>query len=292
MSINNTDGNIIRHRDRIWNNYQRALIPVYPPHLPVDPGEEECRELLRMFHPYFIRWTSSWDCSADTGFWFVIKDGKEDISAYSPGVRYSIRQGIRNFSARIISKESLIAEGYDVYLSALQRYRGPARPYTELQFREQLIRLFGIGEWEFWGLFDNESGKMAGYSMNWIYDSSCEYKTIKVDPGSLKRSGNYLLLHEMNRYYLNDRGFRYVNDGSRSLMHESNIQEFLERTFLFRKSYCRMHIRYSRPVALAVRVLYPFRKLLFALPVGPVKKAGTLLKHEEIARKSRLLDEH
>jgi len=155
---------------------------------------------------------------------------------------------------------------------------------TAEEFHLQLENLFHAGEWEFWGAFDNGTGRLEGYSMNWIYDRSCEYKTIKTDPENMKRSISYLLIWEMNRHYLNERDFRYVNDGSRSLMHESNFQEFLRQKFLFRKAYCRMHICYAPLFSAAVKTLYPLRGLIFSGRAGILQKAGTLLKHEEIIR--------
>ena len=31
----------------------------------------------------------------------------------------------------------------------------------------------------------------------------------------------------MNRYYLNEQKFKYVNDGAKSMSHDTNIQTFL-----------------------------------------------------------------
>ena len=289
MTINNTDDNLVRYKDKIWNFYQRTLIPVYPPHLSIELQEEECRKLIKIFNPYFIRWSSQWDCKENTGFWFIIKDRKEDIADYSSKIRNTIKKGIRLFNAKIISKELLKEIGFDVYLKALQRYQTSQIPFTEEQYLLQLDQLFKFGEWEFWGVFENSSGKMAGYSMNWIYDRSCEYKTIKLDPAFLKDSSSYLLIHEMNKHYLNDLQFLYVNDGSRSLMHESNIQEFLEKKFLFRKAYCRMHIHYRPSVSILVKALYPMKNIFFGGQSSISRKISTLLKHEEIVREYHLL---
>ncbi len=284
MAINNTERNIILHKDKFWNYYQRALIPVLPPHINKEVGKAECKELINLYKPYFIRWTSQWDCRRKTGFWFMIKDSKEDLSEYSSKMRNSINRGNRHFHAKIINKTTLRSEGYELYIKALNRYQIKQSPYSEKEFQAQLDQLFTIGEWEFWGVYSNDSGKLAGYSMNWIYDKSCEYKTIKLDPAFLKDYSGYLLIHEMNKFYLNEKGFRYVNDGSRSLLHESNIQEFLEKKFLFRKAFCELNIRYSPVVSIAVKGLYPWRALFYSAQNSTFRKISTLLKHEEIIR--------
>ena len=255
MAISNTKESLIRYKEKVWNQYQGALIPVLPPHIPMDVSEEECTELISKFKPYFVRWTTQWDCDGETGFWYVIKDHREDFSEYSSKIRNTIRKGINLFEARIISSEFLKEAGYEVYCRAFGRYQTSQKPMQKADFLFQIEQIFDIGEWEFWGVFEKSSGNFAGYSMNWIYNQSCEYKTIKTDPAYLKDSSNYLLIHEMNKHYLNDRQFLYVNDGSRSLLHESNIQGFLESKFNFRKAYCQLHIQYHPLLSLGVKLL-------------------------------------
>ncbi len=56
-----------------------------------------------------------------------------------------------------------------------------------------------------------------------------------------------------------NKGF-YINDGARSIRHETAFQDYLEKYFGFRKAYCKLHIAYRFPVNIAVKLLYPFRK--------------------------------
>lgn len=288
MAINNTNNNLIHYREKYWNQYQGALIPVLPPHIPMEVGEEERLELIGKYKPYFIRWTTRWDCDGETGFWYVIKDHREELAEYSSKIRNTIKKGIHLFEARIISREFLKNAGYEIYIRAFSRYHTTQKPMTEVDFHLQIEQLFDIGEWEFWGVFEKSTGNFAGYSMNWIYEQSCEYKTIKTDPAYLKDSSNYLLIHAMNKHYLNDRQFLYVNDGSRSLLHESNIQEFLQNKFHFRKAFCQLHIHYNPLLSRAVKLLFPFRKMIYSLKGSLPGKASTLLKHEEIIREVHL----
>ena len=39
-------------------------------------------------------------------------------------------------------------------------------------------------------------------------------------------------------------GDNYICDGSRIDLHETNFQDYLEKYFMFRKAYCRLHIDY------------------------------------------------
>jgi len=284
MVINNTEQNIIIQNNGYWNKYQGAIIPLMPPHLEMHPGERELRQLTEKSRPYFIRWTSDWDCGAETPFWFIIKDSAEDLAEYSSKVRNVIKKGISRCFARMITGEELERDGYPVYLKAFAGYNTSQKPMTPEKFRFQVENLYRVGEWQFWGLFSKEDMRMTGYSMNWIYENACEYKMIKLDPDYLKDAGGYLLIHEMNKHYLNDRRFTYVNDGARSLAHDSNVQEFLEKKFGFRKAYCRLHLYYRRPVRIAVTLLYPFRNFIYPAKTEVTRKVSILLRHEEIAR--------
>ena len=72
----------------------------------------------------------------------------------------------------------------------------------------------------------------------------------------------------MNDYYLNEKKFIYINDGARSISHETNIQDFLIQKFKFRKAYCKLHIIYSQKVKLLLLMIYPFRSLVQYLKIG------------------------
>jgi len=72
----------------------------------------------------------------------------------------------------------------------------------------------------------------------------------------------YGLIFEMNRYYLQERGLKYVLDGARSMTEHSNIQPMLEEKFKFRKAYCDLQLFYKPLIGMAVKVLFPFRRLI------------------------------
>ena len=82
----------------------------------------------------------------------------------------------------------------------------------------------------------------------------------------------------MNRFYLEERGVKYVNDGGRSITNHSNIQPFLIDKFNFRKAYCNFDIHYKWWLGMAIKCLYPFRKIV------PMCQAKALLDMEAMAR--------
>ena len=54
----------------------------------------------------------------------------------------------------------------------------------------------------------------------------------------------------------------YVVNGSRSIYHETNVQEYYQERFDFRKAYCKLNIKYRTGLGLIIKWLYPFRKLI------------------------------
>lgn len=69
------------------------------------------------------------------------------------------------------------------------------------------------------------------------------------------------LFYTMIYDYINLQGKRYVYDGERSVLHNTNIQNYLESVFDFRKAYCRLHVVYKKPIGTIVKIIYPLRKL-------------------------------
>ena len=154
-------------------------------------------------------------------------------------------------------------------------------PLSEDEFISSIL-LLGA-EWEFWGIYDL-NGMMIGYSQNKIVKDYCDYSIMKFHPDYLKSLPSEALIYTMNQYYLNERNFRYVNDGARSISHETSIQEFLIKKFKFRKAYCKLNIIYNSRIGFLVRALYFFRLPLKLLNFGPFIKLNILLHQEKIRR--------
>jgi len=125
---------------------------------------------------------------------------------------------------------------------------------------------------------------MIAYAQNFLLDRSCNYGSMKFYLKYLNLYPSYALIYHMNRYYLNDKDFLYVSDGARSILHDTNIQEFLIKKFQFRKAYCRLNIVYRWDIKLIVIFLYPFRKIILKINQNFFKKISVLLAQEEIQR--------
>jgi hypothetical protein len=137
---------------------------------------------------------------------------------------------------------------------------------------------------EFWGVYLKGTDELIGYSQNKISHNCCEYDEIRFHPSFLKLYSSYVLFYQMNQYYLNEKNFKYVNDGARSISHNTNIQQFLIDKFKFRKAYCRLHVLNSRSLALVIKLLYRFKGLIKRGNLGLFLKISVLLEQEKIIR--------
>ena len=135
-------------------------------------------------------------------------------------------------------------------------------------------------DYEYWGVFEKSTGRFIGFCANRLWKEAAEYGVIGIMP-EYKHNGTfpyYGLFYSMNQFYLKERGYRYVTDGSRSITEHSNIQPFLMEKFNFRKSYCHLAIHYKWWMKIAVNVLYPFRKLI------TIPKVMAILNMESMTR--------
>lgn len=266
-----------------WRKHHGALVPMSMPHVSISNRGKGIRWLLVQHRAFLARWEEDFDQAGSGDWWHVIKSDQEDLSALSKKTRNQVRRGAKEgFQAGLACRKEIRSEGYSVYRASFERYKTFEDMYSKEAF-EQAIALLP-GQTEFWSVREEGSGRMVAFSENLVRDNACFYVTMWFRPEALKRYAGYLLIHEMNKHYLNERRLRYVSDGARSISHQTNIHEFLERKFDFRRGYARLRVVYAPGVGLAVWLLFPFRKW-FNGPSAPLlQKISVLLEQERIRR--------
>ena len=231
------------------------------PHLEPELQKEEWRELLRQ-GGLMVRNTFDFDCPDETRFWNLIKDRFDGLEELSGNTRKKVRRSLEKLEFKHIGIDLIEQEGFPILKATYKDYAVSDRIMDRRTFDEYL-ELCKKKEYDYWGIFNNE--KLIGFCANWVWDDAVEYGLVGILP-EYKRECTaypyYGLFYSMNRYYLQEKGFRYVTDGARSVTEHSNIQPFLEEKFHFRKSYCRLKVHYNWWMGLAVKLLYPFRKLI------------------------------
>jgi len=227
---------------------------------------------------FFARWVSEFDRHKKSSFWYLINDKPLELDAYSVNTRSKIRRGFKELEVRKISKKDMFKMGYTVYKAAFKRYKTINKPMTYNEFKKYITDLDEL--WEFWGVFNRKDNLLVGYSENKVVDNQCYYSTIKFHSDYLKKYPSYVLYYTMNRYYLKERNLDYVNEGTRSILHETNVQSFLIDKFKFRKAYCKLHIKYHPLVYILILLLYPLRSLIIKSKINLLHKIGVVLIQE------------
>lgn len=253
--------------------YKGAWIFERDPHTEQKLRSEEVKSLFSQ-GGLMIRNAYDFDCGQETSFWYVIKDSFGGMEELSSKMRNQVKKCFKTMRVEKITSDELKKNGYPVFVEASESYKVKSIPPTEEEF---LSRINNAEENEFWGCYDIETNKLVAFSMNCVSAESCEYRTMKAIPAFQKLYAYYGLIYEMNRYYLEERGLKYVNDGGRSITNHSNIQPFLIEKFNFKKAYCHFDIYYKWWLRVAVRTLYPFRKLI------KVPQVQSLLNMEAMA---------
>lgn len=265
-----------------WRLHHGVLIPLGMPHaLPLITAQE-IRQTLIQHRAFLVRWEESFDQQGQGEWWHIIKDAPETLETLSSNTRSKVRRGLKKTISKPTSREVILNEGYEVYRSAFDRYDTFEAMFSPSQFREAVAAL--PAETEFWEARNHETGALVAFSENLVRDEACFYNTMWFQPEALKAYAGYALIHEMNKHYLNERGLRYVSDGARSISHDTNIHDFLEQKFGFRRAYARLRVVYFPGVGAAVRLLYPFRQWFAGRSSGVFQKIAVLLEQERIRR--------
>lgn len=221
--------------------------------------QEEWKALLKQ-GGLLVRNTYNFDCQEETKFWFVVKDHFGDMEELSPRVRNKIRHAQKSFDYQLIDQALLKEKGYPILAETFADYAATDRTINEADFKAYLE----VYQFDYWGVFSKENSELVGFSCVRRWTDSCEYDLSGIMTRYKHDSSYpfYGLYHAMNQYYLGEQGFRYVSDGTRSITEHSHIHDFLIQNFNFRKAYCHLAVHYQWWTKLAVKTLYPFRKLI------------------------------
>ena len=232
--------------------------PHEEPHL----QENEWKALLKE-GGLLVRNTYHFDCQEETGFWYVIKDRFEGVEALSSRVRNKVKHAFEHFDYRPISIETMREKAYPIVEETFADYPVHDRKMDCEIFKDYLDQC-AEQTFDFWGIFDKSNGQLVGFCTVKLWDKCCEYGITGILT-EYKRNGTYPyygLYHHLNEYYLEKQGFKYVSDSARTITEHSQIQDFLIQNFNFRKAYCQLEVHYCWWMKVAVKMLYPFRKII------------------------------
>lgn len=275
-----------------WQYYNHAMIPDIEPHEEPDVTclkDENIWKFRGGGIPLLARWTTEFDCERETEWWYVIKDTPFDIGELKAKRRYEINKGKKNFEVRRVKASEYAEDLFKIQMKALASWPEKYRPAVdEQEFRSRVLT------WDkavVYGGFDRKTNELCGYAYLTEYPGHLEFNVLRVNPICESRGINAAMV----AFILEDNSDRiskafYINDGAKSIRHETAFQDYLEKYFGFRKAYCELHICYRFPVGIVVKILYPFRD-----KINKESKIGSLissvLEMERIRRACRKTEE-
>lgn len=249
------------HKNIVWKYIYGGALPVSPLPAGFTLSFEEANAIRKKMGLRFLRWEEVFDSFGVEGdWWHIIKCEPDSLDTLAPKTRYMIRKAINKFEARPVDVSVIIKQGYDVYVESYSRYDTYEKMYNYNEFLTAIQDLPENTEW--WGVLEKGTGRLVGFSENFVHDKKCFFVSMWHRPESMKMFSGYLLFYEMERHYLSNEKFEYISDGARSINHETNIHDFLISKFKYKRAYAKLRIVYNPYVYIGVKVLFPFRRIL------------------------------
>lgn len=224
-------------------------------------NHKEWKELLH-HGGIMVRNTYDFDRKETSSFWYVIKD-KCEQNELNTRDRNKVRHAHDTFSYELIEEETLREKGYAIIKETYEDYRINDRKMNPKVF-ETYLNECNEGHFDYWGIIEKETRQLVGFCVVHDWEDCCEYGVTGIRT-KYKQNGTYPyygLYNTMNQYYLLEKKYKYVSDSARTITEHSQIQSFLIQHFNFRKAYCQLEVHYQWWMKMAVKMLYPFRKII------------------------------
>ncbi len=276
-----------------WRYYNHALLPDCAPHENANLSELDIKRYDQNSDKsiYFARYTYDFDCKTQTEWWYCILDKPFDISLLKAKRRYEINKGLRFFDViNIDDFEKYKEDIYKILVKAYSAYPEKYRPVTDIKEVYSSVAGWNKGKVKVYGAFYKETGEMCGYAYLEKHSSYLNFNVLKTIPEYEKFGINAAIVYKIvsdEEERLKNGNF-YICDGERSIFHETAFQDYLEKYFGFRKAYCKLNIIYKPKIRVLIKILYPFRKVIYKLnKSGFICKVISILKMEEIVRRQK-----
>jgi hypothetical protein len=248
----------------IFKLYSGMVVPFGPVGADYSLSSRDAAHALRSLGGTVLRTTSGFGATPVGGDWYAVicRSFTPIERVASSNTRSKLRRALRNCDVRRISCEDVAGAGYEVYVRAFDRYRGTDTPVSESVFAGHVMAGEGFDDViHHWGVLCD--GTLAGYSTNYVFGTTeATFSALKFHPEYLRHYSSYALFHAMNEHYLGGGRVAYVNDGFRSILHQSDLQDFLERTFGFEKAHMGVDAFYRQPYRALVRATFPLRSVI------------------------------
>lgn len=242
----------------------RCIVPVGPAAQAFHVSPAQGRRLLKDLGGLWVQWTDGFGPQAAHSEWYTLVCRKyipvDEVE--SANARKHIRRGLKRCEVRQVDAREIAQNGYETYCAAIRGYGSNEELPTAEEFARRVMSDEPFGDIRHqWAAY--HEGKLIAFNQNLVYDRvEVDYTLGKFHPDHLQHYPAYALFNAMNEYYLVQKGFQYINAGSRTISHETEIQEFLVRLFNFVKEPTGLHVQYRQPLGFALGMARPFRRVL------------------------------
>jgi hypothetical protein len=263
----------------VWRRYfeYSALVQASAKPEPVELTHAQAMDLLRESGTHLLRYFSR-TFEEPTQFWYVVCD-RYDFEDLPTKLKTKIRRAYKDCVVRALDASWLAANGYECYTAAFSRYKNGVADSREM-FEEKCLSCVD-GPFRFWGVF--VGNVLASYAKAIVGEDYVTLSVFKIHPGFPSSRPAYALMDAVLREYV-IAAKKTVNNGFRSLNHDTNMQDFVLQ-FGFRKVHCDLQVVYRRPLEILIGLLYPLKPLIDRAPASRVlTSVKALLRQEEIRR--------
>ena len=227
-----------------WFEYKYFITPAYLPHCYPAISTANVEKALIASGALFARWESEFGNIQQGQWWHVIRKGPWYSQECSSKTRSRIRRGRKRLHVEIVSPETIASKGYEVCKKASKRYKTPRFLPDVASFQKKVLSAQTYPEnFQFFGVFTGN--ELIAFSENYIQENAVFWESTWYDPEHLRNYSSYVLIDAILNYYLNESKYSYVSDGTRSIYHKTNVQDFLIHNFGFIKEYAVLHVKYT-----------------------------------------------
>jgi hypothetical protein len=219
----------------LWIQEGQWIRPIGPINRDYTISKQEARSLLAHWPGALVVYvTDGFLPAGQTSSWYAIigRRGLE-LNEYPSKIRSTVSRGLRENEVKKVDAEEIARHGYETHVAAFARYKLP--PKTEDRFRQSMSVAKDFADViDFWAVY--HEGVLAGFAQDHCYENvEVNYSAMAFHPGYFKFHTSYALIHTMNHYYLRQRSYPYLQDGFRSVSHDTGFQEYLVSKFGFER---------------------------------------------------------
>lgn len=228
----------------------------------------------------FVQYTTNFDCSEVTNYWYVIKDSPFSLDELKSKYRTSVRSALKKNRVEKIEPKEHCNELYEVYHKAYSKYNMGLVENT----KEWFYDLCKKTKMECWASFCTSSGAMTGFIFCSVFDDYVRTTMAKYSPDFIRLRASDALHYYVLDYYLNRMNMKYVMSGMRNINHSTNVQDYEITNWRYRKAFCKLHVIINPKIKTMVLIAYRLRKILkFFDKIPLIHQANSFFKLYEIS---------